>query len=62
MNSPLPTCAAHPRGKVISMRVNPLGERVWFCLACDVELGPAPPGETTWTKALNTDDVITLVD
>jgi hypothetical protein len=62
MNSPLPTCAAHPRARAMSVQVNPLGERAWFCLACNAELGPAPPGETIWTSAVNPDDVITLVD
>lgn len=62
MDGPIPRCRAHPRAKVISQRVNPLGERAWFCLACDAELGPAPPDETIWTTSVNPDDIDTLVD
>lgn len=62
MDGPIPRCSAHPRAKVMSVRVNPLGECAWVCLVCNVELGPAPPGETIWTSAVNPDDIDTLVD
>lgn len=51
MDAPIPKCPTHPRAKVMSVRVNPLGERAWFCLVCNAELGAAPPGETIWTTA-----------